>query len=80
VEPYGCLWSSAGDLRDISDLLVGLLIAVPISFGAAIFLVELAPNWLKGPASFVIEMLAAIPVSSSVYGTLRAGAGRETPD
>ena len=41
--------------------LVGLLIAVPISFGAAIFLVELAPNWLKGPASFVIEMLAAIP-------------------
>ena len=41
--------------------LIGLLIAVPISFGAAIFLVELAPNWLKGPASFVIEMLAAIP-------------------
>ena len=41
--------------------LIGLLIAVPISFGAAIFLVELAPNWLKGPASFIIEMLAAIP-------------------
>jgi phosphate transport system permease protein len=41
--------------------LIGLLIAIPISFGAAIFLVELAPNWLKGPASFIIEMLAAIP-------------------
>jgi phosphate transport system permease protein len=41
--------------------LIGLLIAVPISIGAAIYLVELAPNWLKGPASFIIEMLAAIP-------------------
>jgi phosphate transport system permease protein len=40
---------------------IGLLIAVPISLGAAIFLVELAPMWLRGPASFVIEMLAAIP-------------------
>jgi phosphate transport system permease protein len=48
---YGTLLSSA----------IGLIIAVPISLGAAIFLVELAPSWLKGPASLVIEMLAAIP-------------------
>jgi phosphate transport system permease protein len=48
---YGTLLSST----------IGLVIAVPISLGAAIFLVELAPAWLKGPASFVIEMLAAIP-------------------
>jgi phosphate transport system permease protein len=48
---YGTLLSSA----------IGLIIAVPISLGAAIFLVELAPSWLKGPASFLIEMLAAIP-------------------
>jgi phosphate transport system permease protein len=48
---YGTLLSSA----------IGLIIAVPISLGAAIFLVELAPSWLRGPASFVIEMLAAIP-------------------
>ena len=40
---------------------IGLLIAVPISLGAAIFLTEISPSWLKGPASFVIEMLAAIP-------------------
>ncbi len=40
---------------------IGLLIAVPISLGAAIFLVELAPSWLRGPVSFLIEMLAAIP-------------------
>jgi phosphate transport system permease protein len=48
---YGTLLTSA----------IGLLIAVPISLGAAIFLVELAPSWLEGPASFLIEMLAAIP-------------------
>jgi phosphate transport system permease protein len=41
--------------------LIGLLIAVPISLGAAIFLVELAPRWVRGPGSFLIEMLAAIP-------------------
>ena len=48
---YGTLLSSA----------IGLLIAVPISLGAAIFLVELSPKWLQGPASLIIEMLAAIP-------------------
>ncbi len=48
---YGTLLSS----------LIGLLIAIPISLGAAIFLVELAPPWLRGPASLIIEMLAAIP-------------------
>lgn len=41
--------------------IIALIIAVPVSLGAAIFLVELAPAWLRGPASFVIEMLAAIP-------------------
>ena len=40
---------------------IALLIAVPISLGAAIFLAELAPSWLRGPVSFLIEMLAAIP-------------------
>ncbi len=48
---YGTLLSS----------LIGLILAVPISLGAAIFLVELAPSWLRGPVSLVIEMLAAIP-------------------
>ncbi len=48
---YGTLVSSA----------IGVLIAVPISLGAAIFLVEMAPSWLRGPCSFLIEMLAAIP-------------------
>jgi phosphate transport system permease protein len=43
-----------------------LLIAVPISLGAAIFLAELAPAWLRTPLSFLVELLAAIP--SVVYG------------
>ena len=40
---------------------IGLIIAIPISLGAAIFLVELAPLWMRSSASFLIEMLAAIP-------------------
>lgn len=48
---YGTLLSSA----------IGLLIAVPISVGAAIFLMEMAPPWLRNPASFLIEMLSALP-------------------
>jgi len=53
---YGTLVSS----------LLALLIAVPLSLGAAIFLAELAPSWVRPPVAFVIEMLAAVP--SVVYG------------
>ena len=42
------------------------LIAVPVSFGIALFLTELAPGWLKRPLGIAIELLAAIP--SIVYG------------
>jgi phosphate transport system permease protein len=53
---YGTLLSS----------LLALLIAVPLSLGAAIFLAELAPAWIRPPVAFLIEMLAAVP--SVVYG------------
>ncbi|MDP9144635.1 MAG: phosphate ABC transporter permease subunit PstC, partial [Actinomycetota bacterium] len=43
-----------------------LLIAVPLSLGVAIFLTEFAPQQIRGPVAFLIEMLAAIP--SVVYG------------
>ncbi|HET9954975.1 MAG TPA: phosphate ABC transporter permease subunit PstC [Polyangiaceae bacterium] len=46
--------------------LLALVIAVPISFGIAIYLSELAPGWLRQPVSFLIELLAAVP--SVVYG------------
>jgi phosphate transport system permease protein len=45
---------------------IALLIAVPISFGIAIFLTELAPNWLRMPVASAIELLAGIP--SIIYG------------
>ncbi len=45
---------------------IALLIAVPVSFGIAIFLTELSPLWLKRPLGVAIELLAAVP--SIVYG------------
>ncbi len=45
---------------------IALVIAVPISFGIALFLTELSPAWLKRPWGTAIELLAAGP--SIVYG------------
>jgi len=46
--------------------LIALIIAVPVSFGIAMFITELAPRWLKRPIGIAIELLAAIP--SIIYG------------
>ena len=46
--------------------ILGVLIAVPVSVGVAIFLVEHAPRALATPISFIVQLLAAIP--SVVYG------------
>lgn len=46
--------------------LIALVIAVPVSFGIALFLTELSPAWLKRPLGTAIELLAAVP--SIVYG------------
>ena len=46
--------------------LIALLIAVPVSFGIALFLTELSPAWLKRPLGIAVELLAAVP--SIVYG------------
>jgi phosphate transport system permease protein len=46
--------------------LIGLVIAVPISLGIAIFLVEQASKKIATPIAFLVELLAAIP--SVVYG------------
>jgi phosphate transport system permease protein len=45
---------------------LALLVAVPLSLGSARFLVRIAPGWLIGPVSFLVEFLAAIP--SIAYG------------
>jgi phosphate transport system permease protein len=62
-EEFGALPLIFGTL--VSSLLA-LLIAVPLSLGVAIFLVEFAPERIRAPIAFVIELLAAIP--SVVYG------------
>ena len=58
TEQFGALPAIFGTL--VSSL-IALVIAVPVSLGAAVFLTELAPGWMRSPASFLIEMLAAIP-------------------
>lgn len=53
-------------LGTLLSAFLALLIAVPLSLGVAIFLVEFAPPSVRGPIGFVVELLAAIP--SVVYG------------
>jgi phosphate transport system permease protein len=45
---------------------LALLFAIPTAIGIAIFVTEIAPNFLKGPIGIAIELLAAIP--SIIYG------------
>ncbi len=45
---------------------LALLFAIPTALGIAIFVTEIAPNFLKGPIGIAIELLAAIP--SIIYG------------
>lgn len=45
---------------------LALIIGTAVGVGAALFLVELAPGWLRVPVSYMVELLAAIP--SVVYG------------
>lgn len=50
----------------VATSFIALLIAVPVSFGIALFLTELSPAWLKRPLGTAVELLAAVP--SIVYG------------
>ena len=45
---------------------IAMLIAVPVSFGIAVFLNEVCPSVLRGPVASAIELLAGIP--SIIYG------------
>jgi phosphate transport system permease protein len=45
---------------------LSLLFAIPVAIGIAIFVTEIAPNFIKGPVGVAIELLAAIP--SIIYG------------
>jgi len=63
AEKFGALIPIYGT---IVTSLIALVIAVPVSFGIALFLTELSPAWLRRPLGTAIELLAAIP--SIVYG------------
>lgn len=63
AEVYGAAPMIFGTV--VSSLL-GLLIAVPLALGVAIFLTEFAPRWVRQPLGFLVELLAAVP--SVVYG------------
>ena len=63
AERFGALIPIYGTLV---TSLIALLIALPVSFGIAIFITELSPVWLKRPLGVAIELLAGIP--SIVYG------------
>ena len=57
-EAYGALNVIYGT---VASSTLALFFAVPLSLGAALFLVRVAPRWLVAPVSFLIEFLAAIP-------------------
>lgn len=63
TEQFGALAPLYGT---VVSSLIAMLIAIPISFGIAIFLTETCPRWLRGPISTGIELLASIP--SIVFG------------
>ena len=54
--------------------LVALLLAAPLAIGVALFLTELAPPFLRGPVTALVETLAAIPsVVIGLWGILVLG-------
>ncbi len=62
-DKYGGLIAIFGTLVTSA---IALLIAFPISFGIALFLTEICPNWLKRPLGTAVELLAGVP--SIIYG------------
>lgn len=63
TDRYGALSAIYGTLVTSA---LAMIVALPVSFGIAVFLTELAPSWLKRPVGVAIELLAAIP--SIIFG------------
>ncbi|MFZ2301768.1 MAG: phosphate ABC transporter permease subunit PstC [Gallionella sp.] len=62
-EQFGALIPIVGTLVTSA---IALTIAIPVSFGIALFLTELSPRILRRPLGVAIELLAGIP--SIIYG------------
>lgn len=63
TEEYGALVAIYGT---VVSTIIAMIIAVPVSFGIALFLTEVAPAWIRQPLGTAIELLAGIP--SIIYG------------
>jgi len=63
TERFGALVSVYGT---VASAVLALVMAVPLAFGIAYFLTELAPSWLRKPVGTAVELLAAVP--SIIYG------------
>ncbi|MEY3095815.1 MAG: phosphate transporter permease subunit PstC [Pseudomonadota bacterium] len=62
-EEFGALIAIYGTIMSAT---IALVIAVPLSFGIALFLTETCPTWLRRPLGTAVELLAAVP--SIIYG------------
>ena len=60
---YGALGFIFGTLYTAA---IAIAIAVPISFGVALFVTQAAPRWLRKPLVYAIDLLAVVP--SVVFG------------
>ncbi len=63
TEKFGALTSIYGT---VVTSFIAIFLGVPISFGIALFITEMAPEWVKRPVGIAVELLAAIP--SIIYG------------
>ena len=63
TDRYGALSSVFGTLV---TAVMALVFAVPLAFGIAFFLTEMAPSWLRRPIGIAVELLAAVP--SIIFG------------
>jgi phosphate transport system permease protein len=80
IQKFGLGFISSSEWNPVTDMfgaipsmfgtlvtsLIALLFAVPLSFGIALYINEVAPAWLQRPVGIAIELLAAIP--SIIYG------------
>ncbi len=63
ADQYGALVPIYGT---VVTAVLAILLAVPVAFGIAFFLTELAPGWLRRPVGTAVELLAAVP--SIIFG------------
>jgi phosphate transport system permease protein len=63
TEKFGALVAIFGTVVTSA---IAIMLALPLGFGIALFITELAPPWLKRPIGTAVELLAAIP--SIIYG------------